>query len=205
MVTEQGWHEYTVPTASSLYSDPVETPFSAESWCKVRASWSLASCLAPWDLWGVLVGNTVLTCTEASSVALSVCYCHSVRSLRPRHMLQSAASRSCGMGRVVAGQRWEAGGWDLPVHSLTWELLKRLLRLRSLLFCSEQTPPHQSINAAEEARLSSHGSVDQKQCLCACSVLQSLGGSEESRAPLRMLCPLGCAAECGSFSQAFFW
>lgn len=58
-----------------------------------------------------------------------------------------------------------------------------------ILFCREQTPHHQSINAAEEAQLSSHTSVDQKQYLCACSVLKRLGGSEDSRTPLCMLCP----------------
>lgn len=138
MVTERGWHECAVLIASSLYSDPVETPFSLEfPW---NGSWPPAAWL-PGIYWGAVMGNTVLTCTEAASVAPSTCCCHSVKSVRPHPPWCSSPQTPGAVGwrRVIAEQRWEARGWDLMVRFLTWELRKRLLCLPSLLQGADPT------------------------------------------------------------------
>jgi len=161
MVTEQGWHKSTVAAASSLYSI-VEWKLLFPRIVVQGKSQLATSCLTPWDLWGALMGNTVLTRTEASSIALSACCCHSVR---PHHMLmlQSADSGSCGM--VEGGCRTEVGSTSKAEIFKCNPLYGSCLRgsFTFALFCGEQTPFHQSINATEEAGLSSHVSVDHMQ------------------------------------------
>lgn len=159
MVSDQGWHKCTVPTASSLFSYPVETPFSPESRCQARVGHQLPPAASLLGFTQSADGNTVVTCTESSSVVVC-CSCHLVKSIRSRHMLmlQSTGSRSCGM---------EEGGCRTEVGSMRLRSSSALLYMGAILrgsftfvlFCKEQTRLDQSINAAGETKSSNYVQV----------------------------------------------